>query len=411
MKHTMKIYAEGKLENMDERKADTQESDFHGGNIYRIFREKNIKEILDYSSNINPYGIPDKLKEVLIENLSTLEKYPDPDYVELREKIAEKNNVSIRNIVLGNGATEIIFLFMKILNPKKILIISPTFSEYERAVKATEGYGKGENNKNNENDFKIKYFRLSEEEEFDLNMENLMHELEDGYDLLIMCNPNNPTGKFLKLKEMDKILERCNNCNIKFLVDEAFIDFVENGEEESIINTKKERKNLFVIRAFTKFFAVPGVRLGYGVYFDGRMEDEISEKKEPWSVNNIAELTGKTVLEDREYIERTLRWIRKEKDYMYGELQSIDGIKPYRTEVNFILVKIEDGMIKKGINAGRLKEMMLEEGILIRDASNFKYLDESYFRLAIKDRKNNDEVIGILEKCLEAAMTDAGTVR
>lgn len=96
---------------------------------------------------------------------------------------------------------------------------------------------------------------------------------------------------------------------------------------------------------------------------------------------------------------------------MYGELQSIDGIKPYRTEVNFILVKIEDGMIKKGINAGRLKEMMLEEGILIRDASNFKYLDESYFRLAIKDRKNNDEVIGILEKCLEAAMTDAGTVR
>ena len=112
--------------------------DFHGGNIYKIFREKNIKEILDYSSNINPYGIPESLKKRITENLEILERYPDPDYVELREKLAYLNKVDVSNIILGNGATEIIFLFMKVINPKKILIAAPTFGEYERAVKETE---------------------------------------------------------------------------------------------------------------------------------------------------------------------------------------------------------------------------------------------------------------------------------
>ena len=112
--------------------------DFHCGNIYKVFRKKNIKGIMDYSSNINPYGIPESLKSRIIENLEILERYPDPDYVELREKLANLNNVNLSDIILGNGATEIIFLFMKVINPKKILIVSPTFGEYERAVKATE---------------------------------------------------------------------------------------------------------------------------------------------------------------------------------------------------------------------------------------------------------------------------------
>ena len=112
--------------------------DFHGGNIYKIFREKNIKEILDYSSNINPYGIPESLKKRITENLEILERYPDPDYIELRQKLAHLNKVDVSNIILGNGATEIIFLFMEVINPQKVLIVSPTFREYERAAKATE---------------------------------------------------------------------------------------------------------------------------------------------------------------------------------------------------------------------------------------------------------------------------------
>ena len=386
--------------------------DFHGGNIYKIFREKNIKEILDYSSNINPYGIPESLKKRITENLEILERYPDPDYIELRQKLAHLNKVDISNIILGNGATEIIFLFMKVINPKKILIAAPTFGEYERAVKATERVensnilGNSDKKKDDENScgkqkIKIEYFELKENDDFKLNIHNLKNELAKKYDLLIICNPNNPTGKFLKLDETEEILKECNKYNTKLFVDEAFIDFLKDGMKESIINTKEDKQNLFVTRAFTKFFAIPGLRLGYGIYFDKNLEKTISENKEPWSVNNMAEMAGLTVLDDTEYIEKTLKWITEEKIYMYEKLNEINGIKPYKTEINFITVKIEDKLFSKGLNVKILREKMLEYSILIRDASNFKFLDERFFRLAIKNRKNNDRVIETLKKIFD----------
>ena len=377
------------------------EMDFHGGNIYKVFREKNLKEILDYSSNINPYGIPESLKKRITENLEILERYPDPDYVELREKLAHLNKVDMSDIVLGNGATEIIFLFMKVINPKKILIVSPTFGEYERAVKATEISGdtvslscSNGDNKNIENKkIEIEYFELKESDDFKLNIGNLKNELEKKYDLLIICNPNNPTGKFLKLAQTEEILKECNKYDTKLFIDEAFIEFLEDGMKESIINTEENKKNLFVTRAFTKFFAIPGLRLGYGMYFDKELEQKISEKKEPWSVNNIAEMAGLTVLDDTEYIEKTLKWITEEKIYMYEKLNEISGIKVYETEVNFITGKIDEKLFSEGLNVKILSEKILEQGILIRDASNFKFLDERFFRLAIKDRASNDRVI------------------
>ena len=386
--------------------------DFHGGNIYKIFREKNIKEILDYSSNINPYGIPESLKKRITENLEILERYPDPDYIELRQKLAHLNKVDVSNIILGNGATEIIFLFMKVINPKKILIAAPTFGEYERAAKATERVEDsiilGNSNKKKDDEkssgkqkIEIEYFELKESDYFKLNIHNLKNELEKKYDLLIICNPNNPTGKFLKLSETEQILKECNKYNTKLFIDEAFIDFLKDGMKESIINTKENKQNLFVARAFTKFFAMPGLRLGYGIYFDKKLEKGISEKKEPWSVNNIAEMAGLTVLDDTEYIEKTLKWITEEKTYVYEKLNEISGIKPYKTEVNFITVKIEDNFILKGLNVKILREKMLEQGILIRDASNFNFLDERFFRLAIKDRENNDRVIETLKKIFD----------
>ena len=381
------------------------EMDFHGGNIYKVFREKNLKEILDYSSNINPYGIPESLKKRITENLEILERYPDPDYVELREKLAHLNKVDMSDIVLGNGATEIIFLFMKVINPKKILIVSPTFGEYERAVKAV-GTSRNsidlscsDDNKNIENkEIEIEYFELKESDDFNLNIGNLKNELEKKYDLLIICNPNNPTGKFLKLAQTEEILKECNKYDTKLFIDEAFIEFLADGMKESIINTEENKKNLFVTRAFTKFFAIPGLRLGYGMYFDKELEQKISEKKEPWSVNNIAEMAGLTVLDDTEYIEKTLKWITKEKIYMYEKLNEISGIKVYETEVNFITGKIDEKLFSEGLNVKILREKMLEQGILIRDASNFKFLDERFFRLAIKDRESNKRVIEVLKE-------------
>ena len=350
--------------------------DFHGGNIYKIFRERKIKNILDYSSNINPFGIPENLKKVILENLETLEKYPDPDYFELRKKIAKKNGVHLENIILGNGATEIIFLITKVLNPKKVLIAAPTFGEYERAVKSLQ------------DDVAIQYFKLEEKENFKFNQKKFEMEMEKNYDLVIICNPNNPTGKFLQRDEMEKILEKCNKKNTKLLVDEAFIEFVENWKEKTIAQTKIDKKNLFIIRAFTKFFAIPGLRLGYGIFFDKENIFKVNAKKEPWSVNSLAEIAGTYVVDDLEYIKKTENWIQLEKKYMFEQLSKIKELEVFETEVNFILAKI-----KKGMNSKKLQEKMLEHGILIRDASNFIFLNKNFFRLAIKDRRNNDFVL------------------
>ena len=210
--------------------------DFHGGNIYKIFREKNIKEILDYSSNINPYGVPESLKQKIIENIGILERYPDPDYVELREKLAHLNKVELENIVLGNGATEAIFLFIKVIKPEKVLIVSPTFGEYERAVRAWDS---SENR-----EIEIEYFELEEKDGFRLNIGKLKKELEKKYDLAIICNPNNPTGKFLKMAETEEILRECNKYDTKLFIDEAFIEFLEDGLKESIVNSRENKKNL-----------------------------------------------------------------------------------------------------------------------------------------------------------------------
>ena len=354
--------------------------ELHGGNIHKLKRERGI-EVLDYSANINPLGISKKLKEKICEKLDLLEKYPDPEYYEMKEVIAIHNKVEIKNIIVGNGATEIMFLYAKNIKPKKVLIISPTFAEYERAIKS------GNSNCH------INYFELREDEDFILNIPQLKKELEKKYDLLIICNPNNPTGKFIDKVILDDLAIFCKNKSINILLDEAFIEFVEGSLAESLVEFK--HKNVFIVRALTKFFAIPGLRLGYGITYDMELKDKIESTREPWSVNGIAELATKVLLEDKDYIKESENWIKEEKNFMYKKLEKISGIKPYKTETNFILVKLTTG-----IKVKEFRKKMISLGVLIRDASNFNYLDDNYFRLAIKDRKNNIKVL----RCVEDAI-------
>ncbi|MDX8335143.1 MULTISPECIES: pyridoxal phosphate-dependent aminotransferase [Cetobacterium] len=349
--------------------------DLHGGNIYSLKREKGI-EVLDYSSNINPLGVPESFKKAVIENFELLEKYPDIDYVELRTAIGDYNNCSMENVVVGNGATEVLFLYMKAVKAKKVLIIAPTFAEYERAAKVA---GKD-----------IKFFPLSKD--FSLN-ENLLMDFITDEDVVVMCNPNNPTGQFQNLEKIEKIANFLKQKNKKLFIDEAFIEFVEDWKEKTAFLLK--HKNIFILRALTKFFALPGVRLGYGLTYDENVLKDIKDIREPWSVNGVAEIAGKTMLLDNLYIRETESWIKDEKIWFYKELCKISKIAPTETKTNFILVKLLDDTAKT------FRKKMIENGVLVRDASNFMFLDESYIRLAIKDRKSNEIVLKALKKVLD----------
>ncbi|MDO4690763.1 MAG: histidinol-phosphate transaminase [Fusobacterium sp.] len=353
--------------------------DLHGGNIYKFQREGK-KDILDYSSNINPLGVPQKFIDIGKESFDKLVNYPDPYYIELRKKIAEFNLINMDNIIVGNGATEILFLYMRALRPKKVLLLAPCFAEYERALKSISA--------------EIKYFELKEDDNFYPNIKNLKKEIEkNDYDLLLFCNPNNPTGQFIKLKDIKEIVKVCENKNIKIFVDEAFIEFIENWKEKTVSLLKN--KNIFIMRAFTKFFAIPGLRLGYGIAFDEKILKKMWEEKEPWTVNTFANLAGIIMLDDKKYIEKTEKWISEEKKFIYKKLNDFQYIKAYKTECNFILIKLFN------ISSSSLRNKMIEKNILIRDAANFKFLNESFVRLAIKDRKSNLKMLSILAEFIE----------
>ena len=352
--------------------------DLHGGNIYRFEREG--KEVLDFSSNINPLGVPQKFTDIAKENFDKLTNYPDPYYIELREKIGEHNSVTKENIIVGNGATEILFLYMRAVKPKKVLLLAPCFVEYERALKSVGA--------------QIEYFELKEKNNFYPDIQTLKKKLEgQHYDLFLFCNPNNPTGQLIKFDDVKDLAAICKKQDMKIFIDEAFIEFVENWKEKTAALLKN--KDVFIMRAFTKFFAIPGLRLGYGISFDEELMNKLETEKEPWSVNTFANLAGLVMLDDKDYIKKSEKWVAEEKEFMYKELSEFQYIEPYRTECNFILLKIHN------ISSTSLRDKMIEKNILIRDASNFKFLDYHFIRLAIKDRESNIKVLEALADIME----------
>lgn len=353
--------------------------EIHGGNIYKLQREGK-KDILDYSSNINPLGVPESLKKAVSENFSVLTRYPDINYTELRESIGKYNNIESENIIAGNGATEVLFLYIKALKPKKVLIAAPTFAEYERAVKNAE--------------CEIDFFELKEEDNFILNKDEFIQKAKN-YNLAVICNPNNPTGKFISKEIIFEINENLKKLGTKLFIDECFIEFILGWKEKTSALFKSE--NIFILRALTKFFALPGLRLGYGICFDKKIIEKINEIREPWSVNGFADLAGKVILNDIEYIKNTEKWILEERKYFTDSLKEIEEnkkIKIYETETNFILIKLLE------MTSEEFKSRMEEKNILVRNASNFKFLDNSFIRFAIKDREKNKKVIEAVREVL-----------
>lgn len=352
--------------------------DLHGGNIYK-YDKAGRKIELDYSSNINPLGISEKFKDIILKNIENISKYPDINYIDLRESISDYNNLQIENVVVGNGGIEILFSFFRVIKPKKVLILAPTFLEYEKAAIEVEA--------------DVNFFELKECDNFYPDIDKLVEIIKNNlYDVVVLCNPNNPTGVLIEKKHLQEILNCCENQKTILFVDEAFIDFAENWKENTITYCQSEY--LFVMRSLTKFFAIPGLRLGYGISSNNRLISKMIEKQEPWSVNLFANLAGVFLLKDEMYIKNTEDWIKAEKKFFYNKLKEIKGIKVYKTNVNFILLKLNS------IKSRELKEFMINEGILIRDAQNFKFLNDTFIRLAIKDRENNIKVLNSLKKVL-----------
>ena len=349
----------------------------HGANVEQMARmyNKNPKDIIDFSSNINP-NVIQGLEEYILEGLQESRSYPDIKYTNLRNNISQYIDVRPEFIIPGNGATEIIYLLMKSID-KRIAILNPTFSEYERSARL--------------NNLDVINLNLDESNEFEIDLNNIKENI-NKFDSLFVCNPNNPNGK---VKNLEKLLDIIVDNNKLLIVDETFMEFVGEEEKYSLINKIEQTPNLFILKAVTKFFGMPGLRLGYGVTSNKQIINNIYEYKEPWTINSFAENLSNYLFKDKEYINGSKDYYINERKFMLEELRKISRLKVYDTDTNFVLIKLDDD------EANSLKLELFEKyNILIRDASNFIGLDKSYIRVAIKSHNDNKVLIESLRKIL-----------
>lgn len=350
----------------------------HGGNLWQVIEKYRIppEKILDFSANINPWGDLLGVVDAIKENIESIFHYPDPDCRELTFKLSKLLKVEQERIIVGNGSTEIIYLIMMATHPKLVVIPVPTFTEYERALKLTGG--------------RAKLLPLKEEQNFTLNPDELIKKAKKAQ-MIIICNPNNPTGKLLSRDNMQKIVDKAKEEGKLVVVDESFIDF---QPQDSLIDSVKKNQNLFILRSFTKFFSIAGLRLGYGVG-SKKIIAKIKSLKQPWTVNALAQVAGIQILENMEKAKELKEQIEKERDFLYKTLSSVDGIEPYPSATNFILVKI-----KAPFSSSQLCEELAKKGILVRDCSNFSGLSDKFIRIAVRKREENKKLIHNLKKIL-----------
>ncbi|MEW6387453.1 MAG: threonine-phosphate decarboxylase CobD [Thermodesulfobacteriota bacterium] len=353
----------------------------HGGDVYHLARTLGItlRDLVDFSANINPLGYPPGIAPAVQEALKEIVHYPDPRSLELRRDLAAYHRLTPEQILVGNGSTELIYLAVRALRPRKALIVAPAFSEYEQALEVAQ--------------VPVAFHHTAEAHHFTVN-EPLDPK---GAALIFLANPASPSGALLPPERLLPLVESLEKAGAYLLLDEAFIDFV---EEASLKGHLARFPHLLILRSFTKFFGIPGIRLGY-LLAGPDLIKRLAALQEPWSVNTLAQAMGRVCLADREFTEQTRELVNREREYLFKGLAALPGLVPFPGAVNYLLVKLT----RPGWTAAQLQKALLAQKLVIRDAGNFRGLDERFFRVAVRRREDNDRLLKALEHCLKPEIT------
>lgn len=354
----------------------------HGGDIYTNC------VTMDYSANINPLGIPAGVREAVYQAADQCFCYPDSQSASLRGKLAKFHDVSAETIICGNGAADLIFQVVSAVRPKEALLMAPSFLEYEQALHSVS--------------CNITYYDLKEEQGFALREEELIAWIEESgrsFQMIFLCNPNNPTGFALKKDQLKTILDYCRQKHIFLVMDECFNEFLEDPQQHSVLEflRKGAYKQVFLLKAFTKIYAMAGIRLGYGICNDNQMIDRIHQIRQPWSVSSIAQAAGEAALEETAYVEATRSLIACEREYLKESLRAL-GFLVYDSMANYIFFK--DLRAEALQEEKLLYQQLLLKKVLIRSCANYRGLDSTYYRICVKQRKENDEFLSVLKSIL-----------
>ena len=349
----------------------------HGGNIYQAAKQYDLEigNIIDFSSNVNPLGPSSLAKRAAKKALSFIDRYPDPELEDLRRAIARYFGIKPAQVACGNGSNGLIHLIPRVFRPRKVLIPVPTFTEYAAAAKDAGA--------------EVVTLALKERDGFHMDPVELSFALK-GVDMAFLCNPNNPTGQAISKNEMLELMNYAAQYGVTLVVDEAFMDFTES---ESILKEAVQANRIICLRAFTKFFGLPGLRIGYAVS-DEATAAALRQGQEPWTVSIPAEQAAIAALTDWGHSKKTRRLIEKERGRLLGELRLLPGVETFPGAANFLLIKFTKA------DTHQIRERLAFRGMLVRDCSSFPGLDSRYVRIAVRTKRENKRLIRWLREML-----------
>jgi L-threonine-O-3-phosphate decarboxylase len=358
----------------------------HGGEVWEIAKETglSVEDLVDFSSSINPLGPSPRALEAIKNSFDKLTLYPDSNSTALREALAcHFGKINKNNVIMGNGSTELIYLFAQVFLKRGdvALVAAPSFGEYANAIIRSGG--------------KPKHLKLTQDFQFELDA--FLEEMKDAK-TIFLCNPNNPTSILIPDNILERIVEKALEEDVVILLDEDFIEFVEDEKRHSFVNRIDRFPNVFVLRTFTKFYGLTGLRVGYGIADEETIE-VFSRAKMPWNVNSLAQAAAMVALEDEEHSRRTMEVVKEQKKFLSNELSRIDGFSVFPADTNFILIDVR----KTGVRASQLREKMIRQGLLVRDCSSFMGLDAFYVRVAVRTRRENERLLDAFRKVLKYA--------
>lgn len=341
----------------------------HGGDIYMH------PDVIDFSANVNPLGTPESVKEAIRQSADWVEHYPDVRCRELKEALSVYEQVPESWLICGNGAADLIFALTLAVRPQKALILAPTFAEYEQALASVE--------------CETDYFYLKEPEGFCVT-ERILSKICPSLDIIFLCNPNNPTGELADKGLLIKLLEVCRENQVLMAVDECFLDFVPDGQVYELAGYLEQEPNLFLLKAFTKRYAMAGVRLGYGICSDQKLLFKMEEVTQPWRVSAPAQAAGIAALSETAYVEQSVRFVNEEKCLLKEALTNA-GFQVYGSRANYVFFKGTENFY----------EYCLKNQILIRDCKNYKGLSKGWFRIAVRTKEENQKFIRLLHRFMK----------
>lgn len=352
----------------------------HGGNVFTAARALGVApdQVIDFSASINPLGMSSSVRSALIGSLGSLIHYPDASHKELKQALGEFHDLSPAHFTIANGSTELIYNLPSLIPGRKALIVSPSFSEYVRAL--------------NQHHWEVQHFILKPENHFSIDTDELERVLAEGFDALFICNPGNPSGKLYPERTIEKISTLCLAAGTFLVLDEAFMDFCEEASAKRLI---AQSENAVLLRSMTKFFGIPGLRLGYAVS-NAPFAERLDSMGGPWRVNTLALAAGAAALRDVRHNRESLEFVRQGRRALIEGLADFSQLKLYPASANYLLVEIGEGM-----TARELRERLIPHRILIRDCASFTGLSERFFRIAVRTGDENKRLLECLGRILK----------